>query len=159
MNLLQPTGFRLVVDRKNYPSISYFVNAVDHPSVSVTPAEVAYKRVTSIPVPGEKLEFAEVSFDLIMDEEMAVYNEMYEWLKRMTEEKYVSPLNRTSTEVPFETDITLVILNSSNNIEKKITYKNAFPTNIGNIRMDASNNDNTVMVVPVSFRYTYFILS
>lgn len=157
-NLLQPASFKLVIDRKNYPNLEYFVQRVDHPSVSVNAAEASYSRISSVPLPGDKLEFGEVTFDLILDEEMNAYSEIYTWLQRLVNKNYSTRLNIEEGIPSAEADISLLILNSSNRQQKKIIYRNAFPTNMGNISMEASSTEPTTLVVPASFRYTYFDL-
>lgn len=157
-NLLQPSGFKVAVDRKNYPHLEYFVQRVDHPSVSVNAGEASYSRIASVPMPGDKLEFGEVTFDMILDEDMAAYTEMFIWMKRLVEHKYTTKLTKTDELPASEADITLMILNSANRQQKKIIYRNAFPTNLGNISMESGTSDVTTLVCPISFRYTYFDL-
>ena len=156
-NFLQPAGFRLSIDRRNYPNLQYFVQGVDHPSVSVPMANASYKRIVDVAQVGDKLEFSEVTFDVILDEEMKGYIEMYEWMQRLVETNYVTPYNRkSSAELTSEVDISLLILNSSNVQQRRISYKNAFPTNLGNIRMESTAADTTFITVPVTFKFTYF---
>jgi hypothetical protein len=154
-NFLQPTGFKLIIDRKNFANIEWFAQSVDHPSVTVNPVDVPYSRVASIPMPGDKLEYGEVNFNIILDEEMNSYIEAHDWLKRTVEKNNVTATESTSTELPTECDITLVILNSSNKKLKNFVYRNAFPTNIGNISFGAEADDNPFLI-PISFQYSYF---
>jgi hypothetical protein len=154
-NFLQPTGFKLIIDRQKFANLEWFAQSVDHPSVGNQPAIEGYRRVTDVGFPGDKLEFPEVSFNIILDEEMASYTEAYNWLKRLVEEKYTPPTSSSTNRLPSECDITLLILNSSNIRQKSIIYRNAFPTNIGGINMSAEN-DPQPMVVPISFKYLTF---
>lgn len=155
-NYLQPSGFRLVIDRKNYPNLEYFVQGVDHPSVGVPFANVGYRRIADVAQVGDKLEFSEVTFDLMLDEEMKAYTEMYEWMQRLVEVNYTTRYNRDPGALTSETDISLIILNSANIQQKRISYKNAFPTNLGNVRMESTTTDTPIIVLPVSFKFTYF---
>lgn len=157
-NLLQPTGLKLVIDRKNYPNLEFFVQSVDHSSVTIAAAEASYPRIGSVPQIGDKLEFGEVTFNLILDEDLMSYTEMFNWMKRLVQENYKPQTTKNFGEPASETDIALLILNSSNVQQKKFIYRNAFPTNLANITLDASTSDPTPIVVPVSFRYTYFDL-
>lgn len=155
-NYLQPSGFRLSIDRKNYPHLEYFVQAVDHPSVGLPLAGASYRRIVDVSQIGDKLEFSEVTFDLMLDEEMLAYTQMYSWMQRLVETNYVSPYTRKGEELTSETDISLIILNSANIQQKRITYKNAFPTNLGSVRMESTGTDSPVIVLPVTFKFTYF---
>jgi len=156
-NFFQPTGFRLVIDRENYPNLEFFVNSVMHPSVSSMSADnPSFRRVQSVPMPGDKLEFSEVTFDLMLDEEFAAYNEVYNWMQRIVEKKYTTQTQATTALPSSEADITLLMLNSNNNQEKKFVYRNAFPTNLGDLSMAANQGGAEPIFFPVSFRYTYF---
>lgn len=157
-NFLQPAGFRLSIDRKNYPNLEYFVQAVDHPSVGLPIASQGYKRIVDVAQVGDKLEFSEVTFDLVLDENMNSYEEMYTWMKRLVETNYVPPTGKEINVPTSSSDISLIILNSSNVQQKRISYKNAFPTNLGNIRMESATTDPQVIILPISFHYTYFEL-
>lgn len=154
-NFLQPSGFKIVIDRQKFPNLSWFAQSVDHPSVGVPATNAAYSRVVDVAVPGDKLEYSEVTFNVILDEEMAVYTEIYDWLKRMVEYKYTPATDATDEFPPTECDISLIMLNSSNNEQRRFVYRNAFPTNIGNIPM-AAESEPTPILVPISFRYLYF---
>ncbi len=155
-NFLQPAGFRLVIDRKNYPNLEYFVQSVDHPSVGLPYAQASYRRVTDVGQVGDKLEFNEVTFDIILDEDMNAYTEMFGWMQRLVEKNYVSRYNKGEGDLTSEVDISLIILSSANVQQRRISYKNAFPTNLGNVRMEANTSDTTVIILPVTFKYTYF---
>lgn len=158
-NFLQPAGFRLVINRVKYPNLQYFVQSVDHPSVSNAPASGSYSRIQAVDQIGDKLEFGEVTFSVMLDEEMSAYTEMYNWMERLTRQKYTSPTDETDDVLSSEHDISLLILNSSNVQQKRITYKSAFPTNLGQITMESTAAEPTPISVPVTFRYTYFSIS
>ena len=105
-NLLQPSGFKLVIDRKKFSNLTWFAQSVDHPSVGLPPANTSFRRLTEVPMTGDKLEFPEVSFNIILDENMAAYDEIYEWMKRLTQTKH-TPQSESSEEAPpSECDIT-----------------------------------------------------
>ena len=47
LNYLQPTGFRVVIDRTKYPNLEYFAQSVSHPGAQLTPLELPVRRITS----------------------------------------------------------------------------------------------------------------
>ena len=73
---LQPTGFKLVMDRRNYPNLEYFAQSIIHPSLSVPAAEQSYMGVSSLSFSGDKLQFTQLTCTLIMDEDMMGYEEI-----------------------------------------------------------------------------------
>ena len=81
-NYLQPTSFKLVIDRKNFPNLEFFCQQVTHPGLIIPAAEVPVRRMQSIPFPGESLTINELSCDILLDEDMKSYTEMYNWVRR-----------------------------------------------------------------------------
>jgi len=146
-----------VINRQKFANLEWFAQSVDHPSVGLPQSNASYSRVTDVPLPGDKLEFPEVTFNVILDENMAAYTEVYDWMKRLVETKYTPQSESTELRPPSECDITLLILNSNNRTQKSFVYRNAFPTNIGNIPM-AAESEPVPMSIPISFQYTYFDL-
>lgn len=156
INYLQPTGFKLVMDRKHFPNLTFFATSVIHPSMSLGFAEVPFSR-TNIRVAGDKLTFGELQCNIIMDEDMQAYQEMYNWLKALVETKAVNPRDRSDTQRPTAADITLSALTSHNNTVKNIRYINAVPTLLGDVSFEVVAGD-TFIVFPVSFTFDYFEL-
>ena len=72
-NYLQPTSFKLVIDRKNFPNLEFFCQQVTHPGLIIPSAEIPVRRMQSIPFPGESLTINELSCDILLDENMESY--------------------------------------------------------------------------------------
>ena len=60
VNYLQPTGFRISIDRTRYPNLEYFVQSVQHPNLSVSSVELPVRRITSVPLVGDSIKFGSV---------------------------------------------------------------------------------------------------
>lgn len=157
-NFLQPTGFKMVINRKNFPNLQYFCQSFSHPNIGVNAAELAYKRISSVPFAGDKITFGELSVQVILDEEMNSYEEMYNWMERLVETKEKSAGASTmdyNTAPPTYADITLSILNSANNMSREIRYIDCVPTDLSSINFEAVGGDQ-FLTYTVGFRYTYF---
>jgi len=155
LNYLQPTGFKLVIDRTRYPNMEYFVQSVSHPGASVAPLELPVRRITSVPLAGDKITFTEVSFSIILDENMTSYTEMFEWMNRIVNDGQVSSGERAG-KIPTYADITLHVLSSHNNTTKKIKYTDCVPTSLGNIEFTSTQGDVTYLTFDASFRFSQF---
>lgn len=160
-NLLQPTSFKMVINRKMFPNLEFFCQSFTHPDVSVPAAEMAYRRIASIPFAGDKFTFGELSCMVILDEEMNSYREMLNWLERTIEVNQVTPVNANKTpnyneSPPTYSDITLSILSSKNNVVREIRYIDCMPTGLGSINFEAMAGGDQFITYPVTFRYTYF---
>jgi|SRR6056300_1475981 len=158
-NYLQPTGFKIVVSKENYPHLSFLAQSIQHPSMEINATEVGYKRIASVPFIGDKVEFGTVTMDVILDEDMQVYGEVYNWMENMLETKH--QLNagvlysKNNTSLSDYNDIRVNILTSSNNKNREFVYRNAFPVSLGDVQFSATT-DETYILCPVTFRFDYF---
>ena len=155
LNYLQPTGFKVIIDRTRYPNLEYFVQSVSHPGASLTPIELPVRRITSVPLAGDKMTFSEVGFDIILDENMTSYKEMCDWMTRIVNEGEVSAGER-DTKKPTYAHITLSVLSSHNNTVQKIRYLDCVPTSLGAIEFQSTSGDTTFVTFNASFRFSQF---
>jgi len=155
LNYLAPTGFRIVIDRVRYPNLQYFCQSVTHPGATLNPVELPTRRVTSVPLAGDKIQFTDVTFTIILDEDMTSYTEMFDWMLRNLNEGQVSQSERL-TKVPTYSDITLHVLSSHNNTTKKIRYLDCIPTNLGQISFQSTTGDVTYLTYDATFRFSQF---
>jgi len=156
INYLQPTSFKLVLDRTNYPNLEFFCQSVTHPGMLMSAVEVPFRKVAGVPMPGDTLTFNELSANIILDEDMQGYTEMYNWIRRIIDTNMKTKgRDFTSTETPFA-DITLNILSSHNNTTKQIQYKDCVPTALGDIQFESTSTGDTFITFGASFRFTYF---
>jgi len=158
-NLFQPTGFKVIIDRKNFANLEFFVQAVTHPGASCPAMETAVKRIQSVPLPGGQMEFGELTMDVLLDENMSSYTEMYNWMLRSVNSDMITKRDnfggQTSTQ-PSYSDITVVALTSHNNTSIKFKYVDALPVSIGDIRFESTNQSVEFVTFPASFRFSYF---
>jgi len=155
LNYLQPTGFRVIINRTRYPNLEYFCQSVSHPGATLSPLELPTRRITSVPLAGDKMTFSEVSFQIILDENMTSYREMYDWMVRITNEGQVSG-SEVMTKIPTYADITLSVLSSHNNTVQKIKYKDCVPTSLGTIEFQSNTGATTYVTFDASFRFSQF---
>ena len=135
-NYLQPTSFKLVLDRRNYPNLEFFCQTITHPGIILNPVELGIPRLAGLPIPGESLTFNELSTNIILDENLKGYEEMYNWILRLVNTNIGSGGRGsiyTDKDVPTYADITLSILSSHNNQTKQIRYLDCIPTSLGDI--------------------------
>jgi len=156
VNLLQPTAFRITIDRQHYANLEFFAQSVLHPAMTLSAVEVPYKRIGSIPFAGDKLQFSELSANIIIDEDLNAYVEMYNWMRRLVETNETSPFDRTETAPPTSADITVSVLSSHNNPTKQLKYVDCVPTLLGDVSFEATSGDVEYLIFPVAFRFSYF---
>lgn len=159
INLFQPTGFQVIIDRKNYGNLQFFVQSVDHPGAANPAIETAFKKIQSIPMPGGQMEYGELSMDVLLDEDLNSYTEMYNWLLRMVNNEQIQKRDNfggSTSDQPTYADIIVTALTSHNNKNKKFKYVDCIPVAVGNIRFEAQNQSVEYITFPVSFRFSYF---
>jgi hypothetical protein len=157
INYLQPTSFKLLIDRQHYPNLEFFAQSVTHPGQQMSHVEVPFRKL-SVPQPGDTLQFGELTADIILDEDMNSYTEMFNWMRRNLDNLTTNPLNRTSRDAYSSSDITLSILSSHNNQIRQIRYIDAFPTDLGSVQFQSTTAGTEYLTFSVSFRFTYFEL-
>jgi hypothetical protein len=154
ISLFQPTGFKVIIDRKNYGNLEFFVQSVSHPGATNPAIETSYKRISSIPQPGGQMEYGELTMDVMLDEDMNSYTEMYNWMLRLVNIEQV--VSRRVSDQPTYADIKVIALTGHNNPNKTFTYVDCIPVAIGDIRFEAQNQSVEFVTFPASFRFSYF---
>ena len=76
INYLQPTSFKITIDRKNFPNLEFFCQDFTHPGMIMNTVEVPFRKLQSIPFVGDKLTFNELLANIIVDEHLDAYNAM-----------------------------------------------------------------------------------
>jgi hypothetical protein len=154
---LQPSGFKVIIGRRNYPNLEYFVQSAVHPGANVNSLELPGRRVTTVPLAGDKITYGELSLELILDEDMESYKEMQSWLERIVNDGNVTAKESlTSNKMPTYADITLSILSSHNNETSRIRYHDCIPTSIGSIQLSSAVSDVSYITFSCVFRFSTF---
>jgi len=157
-NYLQPTSFKITIDRKNYPNLEFFCQSFVHPGMIMNSVEVPYQKITGIPFIGDKLTFNELQANIILDENLTSYDEMYSWMRRNLDIEMVTPTQRTADQPPAMSDMTLSILSSHNNTTKQVRYIDCIPTALTDIQFESTSGGESFVVFGASFRFSYFEL-
>jgi len=158
-NYLQPTGFRVIIDRENYPNLEFFAQSVDHPDVSMTAPNVPYSRIGSISLPGDALDYSQLNIQFILDEDIKSYLELYNWLEDMVNKDFVEQgirSSRVTSDVPTQADISVSILSSHNNQSKRILYKGCNPTSLSGLQLTSIASSVEYLTFNASFVFTGF---
>tara|TARA_R110000868_G_scaffold94549_1_gene260786 strand:+ start:4083 stop:4469 length:387 start_codon:yes stop_codon:yes gene_type:complete len=125
--------------------------------MEVEPVELGYKRIQNLPFIGHAINNGQLVMEALIDEEMGLYAEVYNWLSRMVETKHTlnTGLVKPSDGIPDYCDIRVEVLTSSNTANRTIKYVNAFPVSLGDVQL-AATNEETFLTIPLSFRFDYF---
>ena len=158
-NLFQPTGFRVIIDRRFYGTFQFFVARVNHPGAQNPAADTPFSRVGGVPFPGNAINYGELSMDVLLDEDFESYKEIYNWMLRHVNEEQIAErnaFNSSNSPTPSYADIHVTALNSNNGKNIEFRYKDCIPTSLGDVPFDAQNSSVEFVTFPVSFRFSYF---
>jgi len=161
INLFQPTGFRVIIDRKHYGHIQYFTTRINHPGAQNTPDETAWRGKVSVPMPGNTVTYGELTLDIILDEDFESYIQTYDWMlrhvnKAQIQERYDIETGSYTDEIPTYADIHVHALSSHNNPNVTFKYYDCIPVSVGDIPFDAQNASVEPVTYPASFRFSHF---
>ena len=157
-NFLQPSNFKVVIDRKRFGNLEFYAQRVAHPGVTVNNPPNPFRGIQNVVVPGDTLSVDTLSLDILLDEGMSSYTEIYEWITGLINRRSKRQDIRTSTSDPDLVDITLSIMSSHNNTVKYIRYIDCVPINLGTLLLESTTGDTNVLTFPVTFACTNFEL-
>ena len=168
LDFLRPNGFRFQI--ANIPNVSFFCQAANIPQMSIGSPEVNTP-LANIPFPGDKVQFGELMIRFLIQEDMANYKEIYNWItglgfpenhKQFTDfiktQEYRTATSKKDTRegIAQVSDATLFVLDSNNNPNVKITFVDAFPTSLEGLDFDISQGAGDYFVGIAGFRYRTF---
>ena len=160
INFLQSTQFKVIIDRKKFGNLEFFAQAFQHPGVTVTSAPMAYKRIATVGLPGDTLTLDELGFEIIVDENMNSYTEMYNWAKSQTEDRSnLSGLQFEDATATHAADISVLLLSNSNKAVRTIKYIDCVPTSLSGLNFSATVGEPSQVTFQASFRTEYFIIT
>jgi hypothetical protein len=160
-NYLQPNGFRVVINRQQFGNVQFYAQSVQHPNVDLPATEIGFSRISSVPFVGDAVEFGILQMDVLLDEDMNSYRELYNWMMTATDTKHNltslggQGLGTGANQPSSYYDITVAILSSHNNVNRTFRYASAFPVSVGQISLNATAAEQ-FLSFPVSFRFDYF---
>ena len=166
-NFLSPVGFKFALKRT--PGVAYFCNEANIPDMSLSIAEQpTYLR--DIPLPGDKIDFGDLSLRFMVDEDLTNYMEIQNWIRGLGYPERVSEYQDLEKKAYIQqtfgkkrqdiySDGTLQIL--SNNLVPKfqVIFDDLFPYSISTVTFDATDTDIEYFTAEVSFKYTLYTLT
>ena len=163
-NFLAPTGFKFTLIRS--PAVAFFCNQANIPSLDLGVAnQPSYLK--DIDVPGDKIEFGDLTLRFLVDEDLTNYMEIQNWIRGLgypeslnqiytlqEQEKYVK--TNINSELNLYSDGTLQILTSNQRFNFQVKFYDLFPYDLTTLLFDATDNDAEYFTAEVKFKYTYY---
>lgn len=168
MGLLQPKNTNLLVPNRfllsfiRLPNMQFFCQTVNIPGLSLSPAQRSTPFV-DIPIPGDKLIYDALSVTFLVDEDLASWREIHDWMRGMTfptkfeEYQDLSKLSQFAGKpTPQYSDATLVILDSNQRGNYRLTFKDTFPTMLAPFSLSTTLGPDSILTADATFSFAYF---
>lgn len=153
-SFLQPTRFSFLFPE--LPFLRYFCQSVSIPGVSTnavsieTPFSNTYRH-------GDKLNYDGLTITAIIDEDIRVWQETYDWLVSLTFPKDFTQYVRFYDENRSPYHDGILTINTNANIPNvRMKFTNCHPVSLGAINFDTKLDASSVITTDISFRYDGF---
>jgi len=152
-NPLQTTGFRFVIQR--LPGVVFFGQTANLPGLTF--GSIAYETPMSqaIPIPGDSIEYEDLSLKFMVDENLGDWLEVYNWMLALSRVKELN-LDDVGNQPATVSDATLFILTSNQNVNIRVFFRDLFPTNINGLEFDATVTDLDPIIGEATFKFCYY---
>jgi hypothetical protein len=165
-NFLAPVGFKFSLSE--YPKVDFFCNSARIPEISLGLA-VQPNYLKDIDIPGEKLEYGDLTIRFLVDEELKNYVAVHKWLTGLgfpeTPQQFIDQTTDRETRSnrvgkrEFQeqfSDGALHILNSNYRDVAVVKFSDLFPISLTSLDFDATEDDINYFTAEASFKYTVF---
>ena len=164
-NYLSPIGFKFSITK--VPKADFFSNSASIPGINLGFAlQPTYLK--DIPVPGDKLTFADFTLKFFVDEDMTNYLEVHNWLRGLGFPESVqehldlkkgdvyNPSTSFKDQMNEYSDASLFIYNSNFNEVARIDFRDVFPVSLSTINFDATATDVNYVTAEATFKYSIY---
>ncbi len=160
-NFLAPAGFKFILERA--PKIAFFCNQANIPDMNMGTA-VLPSYLRQLPIPGDEINFGDLSLRFLVDEDLKNYMEIFNWIRGLGTAQSLDEfddLQKRST-VKLErgqniySDGTLHVLNNNLISKFKVVFDDLFPVSLSTLNFDATDTTNEYFTAEVIFKYTIF---
>lgn len=161
-NFLSPLNFKMVLQRA--PMISFFLQSFSLPGLTFEGSMFMPTPFVKVPIPGDHLNFAPLTVSFAVDEDMRNYLEIFNWISSIAGPTSITPgepnntygLDNSIGIDPLSTirsDIKIIILSSSKNPNIEITFRDAFPSALGEMSFATTASSVNYLESSVTFEY------
>ena len=177
LDYASPTQFRFIIGQ--LPKVEFFTVATNLPGITLSGA-VQNTPFKDIPMPGNKLDYEDLTVTFIVDEFLENYTSLHEWLLAFgfpKNREQFSTFRSTTSNAPTDTkgsnndigvvgattamrgmfsDATLVVLSNKNNPIVQVNYADVFPTSLSALDFNQSATDVEYLQATATFKYKLY---
>lgn len=158
LNNLSTGAFTFVLSR--FPNTTFSIQDVVLPGVTINPKKVSTP-VGAFNKPGDKLDYEPLSTNMIVDESLNNWREIYNWTRQLApthvgdQSQLVSQYTQIKNEGLTTTGV-LTLLTNNLNVNVKVTFYDIFPISLGKLNFSTTDRDNRIITSQATFVYTYY---
>lgn len=147
-NYLSATNFRVVIPR--LPKLSYYIQTVTVPSLSINSIDIGFKGFPRTSVPSSVDISDQVIITFGIDERMENWQDIYDWMTSITPNSTNN--GGVGAKDPYS-EIIVLLYNAQRKLQKKLTYESCHPISLGSFDMNSTSNTIDPIVVTTNFAY------
>jgi len=119
-----------------------------------------------IPIPGERLVYSPLTVSFMVDEDMANYLEIFNWMVSLSVQD-LQPFAKYQAQTAIESDsskrdrsdIKLMILTSSKNPNIEVNFQDAFPSQLGELNFNTTSSGVNYLESSITFEYVKYTIN
>ncbi len=161
-NYLSPTGFKFNIVKT--PKVDFFSNSAKIPGITLGNIKVG-NYLKSIDLPGDNIQFEDLTLQFIVDEDLENYLEIHNWIYGLGYPESVSEFQELIRAKDGSKDLkeqfsdgTLAILNSNFNVSARVKFRDLFPVSLSSLDFTATETDYTYFTATVTFKYLFYTI-
>lgn len=165
LNPLSPNGFNFSVSK--LPGVSFFCQRVMIPSITLASIDRPTPFVNT-PIPGEIMQFSELSLQFLIDEKMENYKSIFNWMVSLgypeDNKQYSNFVNSDQNNLVWSelsknySDATITVLDAKNVATNSFKFYDLFPIALDPVQFEATAMDVNYVIGSATFKYTYFTI-
>ena len=159
-NFLSPAAFLFNITK--VPKVSFFCSSASIPSISLeTNTQPSYLK--DIDVPGEKLDYENLTLRFLVDEDLKNYMAIHNWMTGLgfpeSTKDFKDEVTKPDTTIDMNqqySDGSLSIQNSNFRTNAIVKFKDLFPMSLTSLEFDTGVTDIQYFTAEASFKYLVY---
>ena len=159
-NFLSPAAFQFTVTKE--PKVSFFCTSTSIPELFFqTNIQPSYLK--DIDVPGEKLEYGDLTVRFLVDEDLTNYMAIHNWMTGIGYPETLQDFKTETTKPDTSRDMnlqfsdgSLSILNSNFRTNAIVKFKDLFPVSLTSLEFDTAVTDIQYFTAEATFKYLVY---
>jgi hypothetical protein len=156
-NFLSALNFAFILKRA--PHTEFFIQKINLLGLKLESPKVGTPFV-NMQVPGEHLTYEPLAISFKVDEDLKNYLEIHDWMRGLgkpTTFKEYADLEAQPKQIGgIKSDISVIVMSDIKNPNYEITYIDAFPIYISQLKFDTTKADAEYLSVDAAFKYDYY---